>query len=334
MLSFKQFQFQPNQNFEPSKAIKDFWLYTKKNRSTFSGIQLPGLFETVDYSTQISAFLGILILEGIPTFYGVGEGVLWQGILAAIFIDIFLAIMSHNWHDRICLNENKLVVENNIVQQVALNREIASLKMKSRFFYLLIIISGIFKFYLFYDAYMTFNTITIAVFVCYMLGSILHITYTGYFYYTSRFNFKIQKEYTAYITTGGQTHSFNAALTQPILTDSTNLTVTNAGRHSITEAKNGQYDCNTFGILLDTELARLVGVQQGAIAQGIVARAGLSQQLQILNAGNLNQQPQIQNTGNLNQQPQVPNTGNLNQQPQIQNTGSLNQQPQIQNTGN
>lgn len=310
MLSFKQFEFQPNQNFEPSKAIKDFWLYTKKNRSTFSGIQLPGLFETVDYSTQISAFLGILLLEGIPTFYGVGEGVLWQGILAAIFIDIFLAIMSHNWHDKICLNENKLVVENNMVQQVALNREIASLKMKSRFFYLLIIISGFFKFYLFYKAFMTFGSIAITVFVCYMLGSILHITYTGYFYYTSRFNFKIQKEYTAYIKTGGQTHSFTAALTQPILADSTNLTLTNAGRHSLTKAKNGQYECNTFGVLLDSELARLVGVQQGAIAQGIVARAGLSQQLQILNAGNLNQQPQVPNTGNLNQQSQILNTEN------------------------
>jgi hypothetical protein len=293
MLSFKQFQFQPNQNFEPSKATKDFWLYTKKNRSTFSGIQLPGLFETVDYSTQIAAFLGILILEGIPTYYGVGEGVLWQGILAAIFIDIFLAIMSHNWHDKICLIENKLVVTTDAVQKVALSREITSLKMKSRIFYLLIIISGVFKFYLFYDAYMTFNTITIAVFVCYMLGSILHISYTGYFYYTSRFNFKIQKEYTEHIMSGGQIHSFNHALTQPVEADpanpNPNLIVTNAGRHSITKKENGQYECNTFGVLLDKELAQLVGVQQGVIAQGIVARTGLNQQLQILNMGQLNQ---------------------------------------------
>ena len=302
MLSFKQFVFQPDRNFEPSKAIKDFWLYTKKNRSTFSGIQLPGLFETVDYSTQISAFLGILILEGIPTFYGVGEGVLWQGILAAIFIDIFLAIMSHNWHDTICLNENKLVVATDANKKEVLNIEIASLKMKSRIFYLLIIISGIFKFYLFYDAYMTFNTITIAVFVCYMLGSILHITYTGYFYYTSRFNFKIQKEYTEYLNSGGQKHSFNQALTQPVEADAANpnpnLIVTNAGRHSITKKGNGQYECNTFGVLLDKELAQLVVVQQGPTAQGIVARTALRQQLAILNGGNLNQQSQVPNTGN------------------------------------
>ena len=290
MLSFKQFEFEPGRNFEPSIPTKKAWLYTKKKPSTLAGIQLPGLFETVDYSTQIAAFLGILILEGIPTFYGVGEGVLWQGILAAIFIDIFLAIVSHSWHHKLCENENKLVIETDANTKNNLEKEIASLKIKSRIFYLLIVISGIFKFYLFYDAYMTFNTITIAVFVCYMLGSILHISYTGYFFYTSIFNFKIQKEFKEHRLSNGQKHHFIGANLQPMEADianpNPNLIETTAGLHSITKNGNGQFELKTSGVLLDKELAALVAFQQGSTAQGIVARTALRRQLTILYASN------------------------------------------------
>lgn len=290
MLNFKQFYFQPNQNFEPSKSTKDFWLYTKKNKRTFAGINLPGLFETTDYSTQIASFIIILLFEGWATFYGVAEGVLWEGVVAAIIIDIVLAILSHNWHNRICLKENELVVTADAIIKEAYNRQIKSDRMKSRFFYLLIIGSGFFKFFLFYDAYMEINTITIGVFVCYIGGAVLHIYYTGYLYYTSRFNYKIQNEYTSHVNSGGQILSFNSALVHVIDTDNVTIKLieTNAGRHKIIKNIEGLYELVTHGILLDEELAQLIGVQQGSIAQGVVARAGLNQQLQILNVAPLN----------------------------------------------
>ena len=70
MLSFRQFQFDPNHNFEPSKQAKEAWLYTKKSSANFAGVQLPGLFDSVGYSVQMAAFIGILILEGVPTYLG------------------------------------------------------------------------------------------------------------------------------------------------------------------------------------------------------------------------------------------------------------------------
>jgi len=293
MLSFKQFHFDPNQNFEPSKQTKDFWLFTKKSQANFAGIHLPGLFESVGYSIQIVAFVAILILEGIPTYYGIEEGVLWQGIVAAIFVDIAFAICSHLWHNKTCLYKNQLVIAISSVDQERINRLINSAKSKTYIFYFLIILSAGFKFYLFIDAYRTWNAISIGTLVSYSLGAILHIAYTGYFFYTSRFNHKIQGEYTQFVSSNGLKFGINAHLEQPINTDNTNITLneTKVGGHSIYKKEDGRYYIKTFGILLDVELAALAGVQQTSIAQSIVAREGLKHQLLILNTSlNLNSQ--------------------------------------------
>lgn len=284
MLSFKQFEFIPNQNFEPSKATKDFWLYTKKNQSNFAGVHLPGLFANEGYSVQIAAFLGILLLEGLPTYYGVDEGVMWQGIVGAIFVDIALAIVSHLWHNQTCLYENQLVIAKTSVEQENYRRRIKSAKNKTFFFYLLILFSGFLKFYLFYDAYMTWNTVTMAVLVCYILGAVLHIFFTGYFFFTSRFNFKIQSEYSQFINTNGQKFGINNFLEQPIETGGTTLLETTSGSHSII-LKDDTFYFKTWGVLSDKELSALIGVQQTPITQSIVAREGLKHQLLILNTG-------------------------------------------------
>ncbi|MFN3849392.1 MAG: hypothetical protein ACK4NY_08195 [Spirosomataceae bacterium] len=285
MLSFKQFHFDPNQNFEPSKQTKDFWLYTQKSQANFAGVQLPGLFESVGYSTQIVAFVAILILEGVPTYYGIEEGVLWQGIVAAIFIDIALAICSHLWHNKICLHRNQLVIANSSVEKEKINRLIKSYKFKTYTFYLLILVSAGFKFYLFIDAYRVWNTVSVATLVCYLLGAILHIVYTGYFFYTSRFNYKIQNEYKEYVFSNGMKYGITGILEQPINTDGVNIELKSykVGSHSITQKEDGKYYFKTYGVLLDVELAALAGVQQTSIAQSIVAREGLKHQLLILN---------------------------------------------------
>ena len=293
MLSFKQFHFDPNQNFEPSKQTKDFWLYTKKSQANFAGVQLPGLFESVGYSIQIVAFVAILLLELIPTYYGIEQGVLWQGIMAAIFIDIALAICSHLWHDKICLYRNQLVITSSSVEKERINRLINGAKTKTYIFYFLILLSAGFKFYLFIDAYRTWNAITVGTLVAYSLGAILHIAYTGYFFYTSRFNHKIQGEYSEYVSSNGTKFGINSHLEQPINTDNTNINLseTKVGGHSIMKKDDGQYYFKTYGVLLDVELAALAGVQQTPIAQSIVAREGLKHQLLILNTSlNLNTQ--------------------------------------------
>ncbi|NID10210.1 hypothetical protein [Fibrivirga algicola] len=284
MLSFKQFSFPPDQDFVPSKETKNFWLYTKKSKRTFGGVALPGLFETVGYPTQMVGFFAILILEIVPTVYGIGEGVLWQAIAAAIFIDIFLAIVSHIWHDKICLHRNELVNADRGVVKEDLKRKIDRYTFYTYSLYALIVASGILKFYFFFDAYMTPDAIAGAVLVCYLLGSILHIAYTGYFLYTSRFNFKIQSEYSKYVGTGGVSYKDTTGkVPQPLFSTGNTFKVesTSAGNNKIFQANDGLFYLETYGVLTDNELANLI-VRQPYDVQGLIARRGLSRQIEIL----------------------------------------------------
>ncbi|GAB3571764.1 hypothetical protein GCM10027578_30590 [Spirosoma luteolum] len=284
MLSFKQFSFPPGQDFVPSKETKNFWLYTNKSKRTFGGVALPGLFETIGYPTQMIAFFTILALEIIPTIYGIDEGVLWQAVLAAVFIDIFLAIVSHLWHDKICKHRNELVNADKEVLKEDLRRKIKKYNTYTYFFYVLILSSGILKFYFFYDAYMTPDAIAGAVLVCYILGSILHVAYTGYFLYTSRFNYKIQSEYSRYVSSGGVDFKDKTGpIVQPLFPEGINLEIQpdTSGNHKIYKNKDGRFYLETCGILTDNELANLV-VRQPYNAQGFTAKAGLGRQIEIL----------------------------------------------------
>ena len=284
MLSFKQFSFPSDQDFVPSKETKNFWLYTKKSKRTFGGVALPGLFESVGYPTQMIAFFAILLLEIIPTIYGIGEGVLWQAIAAAIFIDIFLAVVSHLWHDRICKHKNEMVNADRGVIKEDLKRKIDRFTLYTYTFYILIIASGILKFYFFYDAYMTPDAIAGAVLICYLLGSILHIAYTGYFLYTSRFNYKIQSEYSRYVSSGGVVFKDKTGkIPQPLFSDGTTFNVepTSSGNHKIFRKDDGRFYLETHGVLTDNELANMI-VRQPFDVQGLVATRGLLRQIEIL----------------------------------------------------
>ncbi len=285
MLSFRQFNFPPGQDFVPSKETKNFWLYTHKSKRTFGGVALPGLFETIGYPTQMIAFFTILALEIVPTIYGIGEGVLWQAVLAAVFIDIFLAIVSHLWHDKICKYRNEMVNADKEVTKEDLRRKIKKYNTYTYFFYVLILSSGILKFYFFYDAYMTPDAIAGAVLVCYVLGSILHVAYTGYFLYTSRFNYKIQSEYSRYVSSGGvEFKDKTGPIRQPLFPEGVNLDIQpdTSGNHKIyKDPIDGKFYLETCGVLTDNELANLV-VRQPYNAQGFTSKAGLGRQIEIL----------------------------------------------------
>lgn len=297
MLSFKQFDFPPvGQNntvpFDPSRSTKMFWLYTKKNQLDF-GVTLPGLCETTGYSTQMLAFFGILVLEIAPTVYGIAQGLLWQAVAAAILIDIFLAIVAHLWHDKILLAKNQLVITPNAIATQNLRRQIGRYTFYTNFFYFLIFLSGCVKFFFFYIAYLYFDAIAGAILVSYLLGGILHITYTGYFLYTSRFYWFVHNEYKQYLNTNALRYSVNAPSIQPITTDGANVqfNMITKGLHRIFKGTDGTYFFETLGIMTDKELVGFIGAQQNAIARDVIAREGLSQQLlnfNALNAGAVN----------------------------------------------
>ena len=296
MLSFKQFDFPPagqnnNNPFDPKMSTKKFWLYTKKNELNY-GVTLPGLCETTGYSTQMLAFFGILILEAVPTIYGIKQGLLWQAVVAAIFVDIFFAVAAHWWHDEILKRKNQLVITLDSIEKQNLIREIKKYTFFSNFFYFLVFVSGCIKSFLFFKAYIFFDAIVAGVVVCYLLGAILHITYTGYFLYTSRFYWFLHNEFKVYLDTNKNQilgkFSVNQRNLQPINTNGTNIhfNLVNKGLHSISRDSSGTYYLDTLGIVTDKELVGFIETQQNPIARDVIAREGLSRQL--LNLGLIN----------------------------------------------
>jgi hypothetical protein len=290
MLSFKQFSFPPaNQNsatpFEPSLSTRRRWLYTKKNELNF-GITLPGLCETTDYSTQMLAFFGIILLEVVPTIYGIAQGLLWEAVAAAILTDIFLAIIAHIWHDKILLAKNQLVVTTNPIAIKNLHRSISKYKFWTNFFYVMIFFSGCVKFAFFYVAYVYLDAIAIAILISYLLGAVLHVSYTGYFLYTSRYYWFVNSEFNQYLNTNGGKFMAIAINKQPISVDGASIQFNTVaiGLHNISKDNNNIYYFETLGILTDKELVSFINAQQNIIAQNVIAREGLLHQLRLFNA--------------------------------------------------
>ena len=234
------------------------------------------------------SFFAILVLELVPTIYGIDEGVLWQAIVAAIFIDIFLAIVSHLWHDKICLNRNLLVVATNTDQKEGLKRIIATYKGYTNLFYFLIIMSGCLKFYFFFDAYMVIDAIAGGVLVCYLLGALLHISYTGYFLYTSRFNYlfytefnKFSKQYTVEDANESGKY-YRSTDSEKIDTGDqyAQLKECDYHGHEVEEKSDKSYSLKTNGVLTDKDLSELLNRQNGDTNKTYVAKTGLKLQLQ------------------------------------------------------
>jgi hypothetical protein len=283
--SFKSFSFSPEDNFEPSVAIRKYWRNTKKVPSTFSGIQLPGLMSTHGYSTQIICFFIIFILEGAATYWGYAQGMIWEAVLGFIIIDIFLAIIAHWWHDMVCQYKNELVVANETAIQKDLKSKIDIYTKKQYIFYFLIVLSGGAKCAFFYSSYLAIDGLLAAVVACYMIGAILHIVFTGYFWFTSRFNFLIWREHDEYVKAHGTVHQIQGHLDRKIYNQNVVLEEATAGKHKIIKNIDGSYYFQLYGLLEDSELNTLILTQQNPAAQGIIAREGLSLQLDQLNVG-------------------------------------------------
>ena len=102
------FDFQYQENFEPSSNTKEWCLYTHKTEHSFSGVTLPGLFQTTYYEWQMLGFVAIFVLEGMATYWCYIEGVLITAILASIFVDILFAIVAHVFSKDIRKLKNEL----------------------------------------------------------------------------------------------------------------------------------------------------------------------------------------------------------------------------------
>ena len=267
-----------NENFEPSSETKVWWLYTHKTPHKIAGVLLPGVFQTTNYVEQILGFIAIFLLEGLATFWCFSEGVIITAILASIVVDLVLALVAHLYQKDICRLQNELIYEEQN-KQGAIALKLKSLKLRQNFFYLLIMISAIFKIFWFYDVYRIIDATTLFIMTCYIVGAILHITCTGYVLFTFRFSLKMKSEYKKFLKSN-QTEYVRTKASQKLNYKGIKEVV--AGPHRVTKRKDGQIYLETLGVLTDKELRGLILNQPDAESQGAMAKAGVRHQISML----------------------------------------------------
>ena len=271
------FRFNPDEDFEPSSVTKQWNYYTHKTKHRFAGITLPGLFDTTHYEWQIMGFFTILILESIATYVCWDYGIRIPLIILSIVIDIVLAISSHVFQKKICEYENNLICATR--EEVGkFENMLASVKFWKIFFLVLIYFSWIFKSYWFFSVYDIFDITTLAVFVFYFLGALLHCLCTGYAWYTSVFYYKVRREYNKYLNSQHRTYKNRIEYKTDLGT--TTLTEARIGRHKIQKESN-KYFLISSGLLTDAELRALIVDQVQSEPMRIVATIGVKHQLMI-----------------------------------------------------
>ncbi len=275
------YEFQPEETFEPSSGTKEWALYTHKTEHSFAGVSLPGLFQTTYYEWQIIGFIGIFLLEGVATYWCFKEGVIITAILASIFVDVVLAVTAHVFQKDICRIKNELVYEEDLQAGVR-KRRLKRKVLWQTFFYILILISAMFKVYWFFSVYRIPDATTLFVTVCYVVGGVLHIICTGYAVFTFIFNRKINGEHTRFVESNGKSFSFDPTkpLRHPI--GSPKLIEVPDGRQRITKEGDGNYYFYTQGVLTDSKLRELIARQDTPDQRATVAREGVKHQITIL----------------------------------------------------
>lgn len=275
------FDFKYEEHFEPSKGTKEWCLYTHKTKQSFAGVTLPGLFDITHYEWQLIGFFVIFLLEGLATYWSYYEGVAITAILVSIFIDIVLAVLAHLPHKTICRLSNEKVFEVGEISK-SIQRKISKNKFISNLFYAAILISAGFKCAWFYLVYMTFDSTALFIFVCYIVGAILHISCTGYAIFTTIFKWKINKEYSRYIHSGGDEFTFDPNKPLPLLIETdVQLSLIAVGHHELVK-KDGKFHLLTRGVLTDEQLNDLIGRQLKPEQKRTMAIEGTRQQCAIL----------------------------------------------------
>ena len=275
------FDFNYEENFEPSSNTKQWCLYTHKTPRAFAGVNLPGLFQTTNYVWQILGFIAIFLLEGLATFWCFLEGVVITAILASIFVDLVLAIVAHLYQKDICRMQNELIYEE---QENAgrIERQLKSFKLRQNFFYLLIMISAIFKIFWFFDVYRIVDATMLFIMTCYIIGAILHITCTGYALFTFIFNWKINREHNAYLDSNHTVYAFDKNSPLRTRLNSQDVHEAQVGRHQIIKDPDGHIYLETLGVLTDAELWTLIGKQVEQEHKRALAVDGVRHQILIL----------------------------------------------------
>jgi hypothetical protein len=281
-MSLLTLNFPSGQNFEPSAETKDKILYTHKSAKQFSGISIPGLFQTTNHTLHLILFFLIFVIEGIATYFCFDEGVSITAILVAIFIDIVFAIMAHLPHKNIVKLKNQLIFTEG-TEAINIQRKIQSEKTKQYLFYTLLFVLAGFKIYWFYDNYGTFDTTAILIIVSYTLAALLHIGVTGYALFGLYVSLWLNRDYNDFIKSNGSLNFYNP--NEPfrhIFNTNIEIIECSVNKHRLTKLEKGKYQFETFGIMTDSDLIDFIIKQNDSNQKRDIIVEGIKHQLNIV----------------------------------------------------
>ena len=277
-------EFNISENFEPSKWLKNFSLYTHKDSYDIgAGLEEPpGLFQ-VNWLRYIGYFIGVAVIAGIEywAYKQVQQRTNANVVLGAILIDILFALVAHIGVNKIQKLKNERFLEKDRDLRDAKDKAIGQQRIWFYVGIILISLSTAVKIYYLLKINPPLN-ILFLIMVAYVLGSTLHIICTGYFVFETIFHVRFWYEHRKSKGKAKGKYMYDRGDYEEKEIGIGNIEITEHNNHKIIRKENGSFWLQTKGLLTDTELAVFVNRQKEKESKKLVADAGVSRQLDLL----------------------------------------------------
>lgn len=173
---------QCQENYQPSqRAIRRFWLGTKKRSYSIGGSEFPGLIDYNEDLWPVIAFTVGLFFEIVGLILLFRVGLDWRAAVALGLTDIFFAILRHFPRSKICELKNVLMVSPAGPPQAAIQRRINRYRLLEWLLSVPIILIALIKIVNFIGFRGGLDPSGLLVIISYVIVAVIHLTATGYF---------------------------------------------------------------------------------------------------------------------------------------------------------
>jgi hypothetical protein len=288
--------FQMPAGFMPSTATLNAWLRTRKSNDK----QLPGIFGTVEFSSDSTWAMFSILVEAVAffvTLYG-AWGLFTKNhnlpmlISAIIIVFLFIAfdilgIMLHG-QDKPKKVElrNRIVITRDQLHLNVLYSQLDQITWREFLGFMMLVLSSILKI-MAISVFFTSSGVAIIIILIlfYLVVIYIHAYHTGYWWAERTVNNKIKKEYNEFLDahTRGLSSEFQVTTSHQVIFESSvpmgNIQNANHGRQHINfiqKVKNAdgsvifQYDLTSQGLLFDQDVVAMIAAYSPNFAASLI----------------------------------------------------------------
>ena len=275
-------KFSRTTNYEPSKQILKFWLWTRKSKYQV-GLDLPGLFQTFNFTLDTLGFLIVIICEviGLVNLMRVAKDFHIIYAIGLFVADLIFAILYHLPKGSQKRVANEMVLTTDTNRQEDLNQSLFTGKALQIFSAVMIILIACFKVWAFWGFHPKTDGLSFFILLCYAVAATLHLICSGYFLFECVFKLRVAYH-----------HSFSRKQSPRNLrirefTTTKSVREHNVDPHSlkIIETLEGglkKIRFETSGVLEDSDLHLFIEHQTGLIEKQLIATKGLELQMETI----------------------------------------------------